>query len=108
MLAGQESDRTICPYCHMGTWRPRLVTYAAWHTTTGHAGGVQDIFIVAPAVPAWVCSNCGRRAFDQNVLDRLILLVGPPAQSPATGGLMEMTRRPQPGTLDESPLERAQ
>lgn len=107
MVADQASDRTVCPYCHMGTWRPRLATYAAWHTTTGSDGSVQDVFIVTPAVPAWVCPNCGARAFDQNVLDRLTLLVGPPAQAPEGESPLDSTRRPETESL-KSQLRRAQ
>lgn len=106
MLAGQESDRTVCPYCHLGTWRPRLVTYAAWHTTTGGDGGVQDVFIVMPAVPAWVCPNCGARAFDQNVLDRLTVLVGPPAHLSEVESAVNSMQRTE--TETKSPLRRAQ
>jgi len=73
----------FCQSCHLGTVELRLSTYAAWHTRSGSEGDgdAGHIFIVAPGVPVWVCPVCGARVFEQNTIERLILLAGPPASS---------------------------
>jgi len=70
----------ICPNCHAGALRRRLVTYAAWHTFSG-AG--DERFVIVPQVPAWLCDVCGLKLFDAETLARLAPLLGPAVDSDA-------------------------
>lgn len=66
--------KDVCPNCHAGALRLRLLTYAAWHTAKDSG---REQFVIAPYVPAWFCDVCGVKYFDIQTMGWLAPLLGP-------------------------------
>ena len=61
-----------CSECRIGQMRKSRVTHFTW------AG---NEMITVPDFPAWVCDICGKREYDVEALNRLSLVLFPPAAS---------------------------
>jgi YgiT-type zinc finger domain-containing protein len=61
MLQGQ------CPTCHLGVLHSRRATYAAWF---------REQFVVIPGLIHWQCDVCSETHYDQQVLERVHMLLG--------------------------------
>jgi YgiT-type zinc finger domain-containing protein len=62
-----SSENLLCPICHYGKLRERLIT---------HTQIFEGQLIVTPNVPALVCDGCGEKILDDEVLTRLSGLLG--------------------------------
>jgi len=62
-----EKDQAFCTNCHIGSPQPCQATFARWY---------DGQFVVMPGASAWRCDVCGEISYDQDVLNRLVLLLG--------------------------------
>ena len=81
-----DESMEFCEVCHIGSMRHLRVPYAHWF---------DGQLVIVPGVRAWCCDFCGETVYDAYTLARLVLLLGPEANS------QDHRRRRAPG-LDES------
>ena len=55
-----------CEECRIGRLQPDRVSYLDW---------LEDVVLVAPNTPAWVCDVCGQTHYDLDFIHRLQELV---------------------------------
>lgn len=92
----------VCPNCHAGALRKRLVTYASWHSLSGE-GDAQ--FVIVSRVPGWLCDVCGIKLFDESALAWLMPLLGP-AVEVDEGGRLPSPRRGREAPFFDGDLDR--
>ena len=68
MKTNHKESEEFCGYCHVGSLHPDRATYARWH---------DGQFVILPGVAAWRCDFCGEIFYDNEVMSRLVLLLGP-------------------------------
>ncbi|NPV76336.1 MAG: YgiT-type zinc finger protein [Anaerolineae bacterium] len=59
-----------CAECQAGQLRRHYITYFTW---------LGNELITVPDFPSWVCDVCGRREYDPQALNRLMMLLSPEA-----------------------------
>ncbi len=80
-----------CHHCRIGTLRRKAITYGNWHA---------GYFVTAPNTPAWQCDVCAYCEVEAEVIQRLLVLLGPATPADAAQLL-----RPQWSTAGEPALE---
>jgi YgiT-type zinc finger domain-containing protein len=64
-----------CKECQAGQMRRRFLTYFTW---------MGDELVTVPDFPAWVCDVCGRREYDVQAVNQLMLILSPNAGKSST------------------------
>ncbi|MCC6147480.1 MAG: YgiT-type zinc finger protein [Anaerolineaceae bacterium] len=85
---------TTCLECQAGQMHRHYVTYFTW---------LGNELITVPDFPSWVCDVCGRREYDAQALNRLVLLLSPNAGKPAKKKRMQNPARPPAKTQPPNP-----
>jgi YgiT-type zinc finger domain-containing protein len=73
MEDNKNPESMPCRECQVGMMHRKLVAYVTY---------IGDELITVPDFPAWVCDICGQREYDNNALNRLMLLLSPNAGRP--------------------------
>ena len=92
-----DQPTQTCINCRIGTLSRKTATYAAWHG---------DQFVIAPAMPTWLCDVCGERTYDQFALDQLLLLIGPVSPLPDASDAVDAHRGLDPSSTTDTPPTR--
>jgi YgiT-type zinc finger domain-containing protein len=79
-----------CPTCHLGLLHQHKVTYATWF---------QEQFVVIPGMLNWQCDVCGETHYDEQMLDRIYLLLGRETGSRTQQAEPGYRTNPAPGRL---------